>query len=167
MNSLSSLLLRFLTLMFLQAFVFDPFVLGVAYAPFIYVLLLIFIPNDWPSWVVLLVGFFIGLSADIIFFSGGVHTIACLIVSFARPLLIRAVYRDTLSPKDLKIEHEPFGNLFLYAIVIVLVHHLFLFISIVVTLNRLGWLLSAWAANSILTILAVSFILLLSRNSKS
>lgn len=167
MNRLPRLLLWFFTLMFLQAFVFDPLLLGVSYAPLVYVLLLILIPNDWPSWVVLLVGFFIGLCADLIFFSGGVHALACLIVSYARPLLIRAVYRDTLSPKELKLEHEPFVNLFLYAIVLVFAHHFFLFTFIVATAERVGWLLTAWTTNSLLSIISITLILLLSRKTKS
>ncbi len=166
MNRLPKLILWFLVLLFVQAFVFDPVLLGIPYAPFVYVLLLIFLPNDWAPWIVLLSGFFIGICVDFIFFSGGIHTAACVLIAYTRPLFIRAVFSDTMAPQDLKIEHESFGSLFQYVILIVLVHHFFVFLFVVGTIVRLEWLLGAWFANSLLTILASAFVLILTRNSK-
>lgn len=167
MNRLPGLMLWFLVLLFVQAFVFDPVLLGIPYAPFVYVLLLILLPNEWPSWMVLLAGFFIGFCVDFLFFSGGIHTAACLIVCYARPLLIRATYRDTIAPNNLKLEQESFGSLFQYTILVVFAHHFFVFVFVVVTAQRIGWLLSAWISNSIITVLACAFILVLTRNTKS
>ena len=165
MNKSAGLLLWFLALMFAQAFVLDPIVLGSTYVPFVYILLLIIIPNNWKPWVVLLAGFFIGWCVDLIFLTGGIHTAACLIVSYAQPILIRAVYRDTITPKELKLEHESFGSLFRYTILFILVHHFFVFAFIVASANRIGWLLDAWLINSIITIFVSGLILLLTRKN--
>lgn len=166
MNKVPKLILRFLSLLFVQAFVFDPTTLGLTYAPFVYILLLVLIPNDWPSWVVLLIGFFIGLSVDFIFVSGGIHAAACLVISYARPLFIRAVYSDNIIPQNLNIRHESIGNLFRYIILVIFVHHFLLFSFIVGTTERLNWLISAWFINSLLTILVCGLIILLTRNTK-
>ena len=166
MNRLPKLILWFLTLLFIQAFVLDPMLLGVPFVPFIYVLLLILLPNDWAPWVVLLTGFFIGLSIDFIYVSGGVHTTACIIISYARPLFIRAVYSDTISPQNLKIEQESFGELFRYAAFVILVHHFFVFVFVLGSTERIGWLLSAWFTNSLITILASAFVLVLTRGTR-
>ena len=86
----------------------DPIMLGIPYSPLIYVLLFVLIPHQWEAWVVLLVGFFIGVVVDLLFLSGGIHAVASLIACFIRPLLMRAAYRDTISLRDLKIENESF-----------------------------------------------------------
>ena len=166
MNRLPKLILWFIILLFVQAFIFDPILLGIPYTPFVYVLLLIVIPNNWASWLVLLAGFFIGFCVDFIFFSGGVHTAASLLISFARPLFIRAIFSDAIAPQNLKLQQEPFGSLFRYVILVTVVHHFIVFAFVVGTIERIGWLLNTWLVNSLLTILAVAFILLLTRNSK-
>lgn len=166
MNRLPTLISWFLALIIMQAFVFDPVLLGIPFAPFVYVLLLILLPNDWASWLVLLTSFFIGLSIDFIFVSGGIHASACLIISYARPLLIRAVFSDTITSGNLKIEQEPFGRLFRYLCLVTVVHHFFVFVFIVVSTERIGWVISAWFTNSLITIIAGFFILALTRSIK-
>ena len=166
MNKLPKLILWFLILLFVQAFIFDPILLGIAFAPFVYVLLLIFLPNDWPSWLVLLAGFFIGCCVDFIFFSGGIHAAACTLIAFLRPLFIRAVFSETIAPENLNVEQESFSSLLRYVILLVVAHHFVVFVFVVGNVDRFGWFLNAWLINSLLTILAVSLILLLTRNSK-
>ena len=130
MNKPISILVWFLSLVFAQVFMFDPIMLGIPYSPLIYVLLFVLIPHQWEAWVVLLIGFLVGLVVDLLFLSGGIHTVASLIACFTRPLLMRAAYKDTISLRDLKIENESFGSLCLYTLLIILVHHFFLFTSI-------------------------------------
>ena len=166
MNKPIGLLVWFLALVFAQVFMLDPVMLGIPYSPLIYVLLFVFLPHQWESWVVLLVGFFIGVVVDLLFLSGGIHTVASLIACFTRPLLMRTAYRDTISLRDLKIENESFGSLCLYTLLIVLVHHLFLFAAMTGSWSKFVWLLSAWGANSILTIMACFLLLVLTQKRK-
>jgi hypothetical protein len=161
-----SLLIWFLALVFAQIFMLDPIMLGIPYAPLIYVLLFVLLPHQWEAWVVLLVGFFIGIMVDLLFLSGGIHTVASLIACFTRPLLMRAAYRDTISLRDLKIENESFGSLCLYTLLIILVHHFFLFTAMTGSWSKLGRLLGAWGANSILTIMTCFLLLVLTQKTK-
>lgn len=163
MNKSVRLLLWFIVLMFIQTFVLDPLLLGIAFTPFIYVLILMLLPNNWASWIVLLMGFFTGICVDFLFFSGGVHTAACLIACFTRNLFIRFSFRDTLSPEELKIKHESFGQLMRYVTVMVLVHHFFMLAFIVANSNKIEWFLYAWAINSLITILFIGATLILTR----
>lgn len=166
MNKPISILVWFLSLVFAQVFMFDPIMLGITYSPLIYVLLFVLIPHQWEAWVVLLIGFFVGLMVDLLFLSGGIHTVASLIVCFIRPLLMRTAYRDTISLRDLKIENESFGSLCLYTLLIILVHHLFLFTVMTGSWSKFGWLLGAWGANSILTIMTCFLLLVLTKKTK-
>ena len=161
-----SLLIWFLALVFAQVFMLDPIMLGIPYAPLIYVLLFVLLPHQWEAWVVLLVGFFVGLTVDLLFLSGGIHTVASLIVCFTRPLLMRAAYRETISLRDLKIENESFGRLCLYTILIILVHHFFLFTAMTGSWFKFGWLLGAGGTNSILTIMTCFLLLVLTQKTK-
>lgn len=167
MNKAVASFLWFLTLLLVQVFVLDPMLLGITYAPFIYVVLLLFLPNDWAKWAVLLTGFCIGLCVDFMFLSGGIHAAASLIVCYVRPLFIRATYKDTITPSELKLEHESFSSLFRYTMLAILTHHFFMFLLLGLGWNRLGWFLSAWLCNSILTIVSSALILILTRNLKS
>ena len=166
MNKPISILVWFLSLVFAQVFMFDPIMLGIPYSPLIYVLLFVLIPHQWEAWVVLLIGFFVGLMVDLLFLSGGIHTLASLIVCFTRPLLMRAAYKDTISLRDLKMENESFGSLWLYTLLIILVHHLFLFTAMTGSWSKFGWLLGAWGANSVLTIMTCFLLLVLTKKTK-
>jgi hypothetical protein len=166
MNKPISLLVWFLALVFAQVFMLDPIMLGIPYSPLIYVLLFVLLPHHWEAWVVLFVGFFIGVMVDLLFLSGGIHAIASLIACFTRPLLMRAAYRETISLRDLKIENESFGSLCLYTLLIILVHHFFLFAVMIGSWSKFGWLLSTWGANSILTIMVCFLLLVLTQKTK-
>lgn len=166
MNKPIELLFWFLAVVFVQVFMLDPVILGISYSPLIYVLLFVLLPHQWEAWVVLLIGFFIGTVIDLLFLSGGVHTLASLIACFSRPLLMRAAYRDTISLRDLKIQNESFGSLCLYTTLIILVHHFSLFAVMIGSWSKFGWMLSAWGANSILTIMVCFLLLVLTQKTK-
>ena len=165
MNKPISILVWFLSLVFAQVFMFDPIMLGIPFSPLIYVLLFVLIPHQWEAWVVLLIGFFVGFMVDLLFLSGGIHAVASLIACFTRPLLMRAAYRETISLRDLKIENESFASLCFYSLLIILVHHFFLFVAMTGSWSKLGWLLSAWGANSMLTIMTCFLLLVLTKKT--
>ena len=160
MNNIVPGILWFLAIMFVQAFLFDPILLGIPYAPFVYVILLILLPYNWETWVVLLVGFSIGLCADFIFLSGGTHAMASLLVCYLRPICVRFTHKDTLNPKDLKLKNESFDSLIKYTILIILLHHFFMLVFVVFDWQNIGWFLTTWLVNSLLTIVAIALILL-------
>lgn len=166
MNNLGIIFLWFMGLMFAQAFLFDPILLGIPYAPFIYVLVLILLPNYWETWVVLVLGFFVGLCVDFIFLSGGIHALASLIVCYLRPICIRATYIDTVNPKELRLKNESSSSLFRYSMMVIVLHHFFMLVFVAFDLTNLGWFLTTWLVNSLVTIVAVSLLLLLTQNQK-
>jgi len=166
MNNIGTGILWFLVVLFVQALLFDPILLGIPYAPFIYVIILILLPNNWETWVVLLAGFFIGLCVDFIFLSGGTHALASLVVGYLRPMCVRATYKDTVDPKELKLKNESSGSLFRYTLVVILLHHFFMLVFVVFDWDNIGWFLTKWGVNSLLTFVAVALLLLLTQNPK-
>jgi rod shape-determining protein MreD len=97
--------------------------------PYVYIMFILLLPIEIPSWLLLLLSFATGLIID--FFSGspGMHTSATVLAGFVRPYILRIV-----SPKDgYESGSDPsmmiygFRWFFLYALLMVLVHHTTLF----------------------------------------
>jgi rod shape-determining protein MreD len=156
----------FFALIFAQAFILDPVLLGIDYVPLVYVLLLIFLPNYWPSWVVLLAGFIIGLIIDLFYFSGGIHAAASLVVCFLRPNFIQTAYKGTLKPNELVIENESFDSLIVYILLTTAIHHFVLLVFVVFDWARIGWFLSAWGTNTLLTFVTCTLLVIITRKGR-
>lgn len=97
--------------------------------PYIYILFILLLPFEIPSWLLLIVSFFTGLLVDIITGTAGLHTSATVFAGFLRPYVLKLVApRDGYEPGDKPgINSNGFRWFFLYVLVIVLFHHLALF----------------------------------------
>lgn len=121
---------RFVVLILLQVLVLDHMDLSNGWVvPYLYVLFILMLPFETPSWAVLLIGFGTGLVMDLFTSTPGMHTSATTILAFGRNMMLRV-----LAPRD----GYEFGkrptirdmglNWFItYAGVLVLLHHLWLF----------------------------------------
>ena len=97
--------------------------------PFLYIMILLLLPFETPNWVSMLIGLVCGLIMDLFTFTPGMHTSACITLSFARPGVLRM-----LSPRDgYEFGMQPtLGHMgaqwyFVYAGTLALIHHLWLF----------------------------------------
>ena len=160
-KNLSRVLVWFFPLLFIQIFVLDPYLLGLKYVPFIYILLFVYIPNNYPKWLVLLIGFFTGFLIDFSNYYGGIHAICCLIICFLRPNILKIIFGDVLNTNDIKIEKESFFNKLKYLSLVVLIHHLFIYLFIVFDLKKSMLILESFFINSLISIVVCSFIIIL------
>ncbi len=97
--------------------------------PYIYILFILLLPFETPSWLLLIISFFTGLLVDITTGTPGLHTSATVFAGFLRPYVLKLVApRDGYEPGDKPgISTNGFRWFFLYVLVIVLFHHLALF----------------------------------------
>ncbi len=70
---------------------------------FIYPVMVLVLPMRFPTWVLLLIAFFMGVSVDSFYDSPGVHASASVFSAFCRPALIRLLqprtgYSEALMP---------------------------------------------------------------------
>jgi hypothetical protein len=87
------------------------------------------LPFETPRWLLLLSGFLLGLSVDIFSNTLGLHASASVFMAFMRPYVLRVI-----SPRD-GYETGTFPRIFYYGltwflnytIILVVMHHLFLF----------------------------------------
>jgi len=128
-NSILRYGLIFIMLMLFQVLVFNNIQFSGYVNPYIYIMFILLLPVELPSWLLLLLSFATGLIMD--FFSGspGMHTSATVFAGFIRPYVLRII-----SPRDgYEVNAEPsmffygFQWFLSYTVLIVLVHHTTLF----------------------------------------
>jgi rod shape-determining protein MreD len=128
-NSVIRFGLIFILLMLLQVLLFNNIQFSGYVNPYVYIMFILLLPFEIPSWLLLLLSFSIGLIMD--FFSGtpGMHTSATVLSGFVRPFILRLIsprdgYEAGSSPSLVTYGFTWFMS---YTLLIVLVHHTALF----------------------------------------
>jgi rod shape-determining protein MreD len=128
-NSILRFGLIFILLVLLQVLLFNNIQFSGYVNPYIYIMFILLLPVEIPSWLLLVLSFGLGLILD--FFSGspGMHSSATVLAAFVRPFILRI-----LSPRDgYEARSEPsmmaygFRWFLIYTVLIVLIHHTALF----------------------------------------
>jgi rod shape-determining protein MreD len=128
-NSILRFGLIFILLILLQVLLFNNIQFSGYVNPYVYIMFILLLPVEIPSWLLLLLSFGTGLTID--FFSGspGMHTSATVLAGFVRPYVLRLVSpRDGYeSGSDPSMMAYGFRWFFIYSLLVVLVHHTTLF----------------------------------------
>jgi hypothetical protein len=120
---------RFVAVLLIQALVINNITIGSYVYPAFYVYFILLLPFETVGWVLLISAFFMGLGVDYFSNSLGLNAAAAVFMAFCRPVVIRLLkankeWEPGLSPgfKDAGV-----GWFFIYALVLILLHHSFLF----------------------------------------
>lgn len=121
---------RFVFLVLLQGLILNEVNLWQGMAiPYLYILFLLMLPIETPRWLELLIGLVLGLSIDMFTNTLGIHASACVLIAYIRPLYLRAI-----APRDgyefgqrPRIQDMGFSWFLKYAVVLIFIHHLWLF----------------------------------------
>ncbi|MCX6322395.1 MAG: rod shape-determining protein MreD [Bacteroidia bacterium] len=128
-NSILRFGLIFILLILLQILLFNNIQFSGYVNPYVYVMFILLLPIEIPSWLLLLLSFTTGLIMD--FFSGspGMHSSATVLAGFVRPYVLRVISpRDGYEPgSDPSMLTYGFIWFLTYTLLIVLVHHTALF----------------------------------------
>ncbi|MDX9696147.1 MAG: rod shape-determining protein MreD [Bacteroidales bacterium] len=122
-------ILNFFVLVFLQVLLLNNIQLGGYINPYVYILFILALPFETPKWLLLVLGFLLGLSIDLFSNTIGMHSSATVFIAFLRPFVLKII-----SPRD-GYDSETYptvsfygANWFIkYAAILVFAHHLFLF----------------------------------------
>ncbi len=119
----------FILLILLQVLFFNNIQFSGYVNPYIYIMFILLLPVEIPSWLLLLLSFATGLIIDFFTGSPGMHTSATVLAGFVRPQIL-----TVLSPRD---GYEPgaspsmltygFRWFLIYSLTIILIHHTALF----------------------------------------
>ena len=129
MNSILKYSGFFILLILLQLLVFNTIQFSGYVNPYVYVMLIIILPLSMPSWIVLIIAFLAGFIIDAFSGTMGVHTFATVMAGFVRPWIISLNMTHEAADPDTSpsVQNNGLRWFFLFAGMIVLVHHLSLF----------------------------------------
>lgn len=128
-NRILRLTIIFILLLLLQILLFNNIEFSGYINPYVYIMFILLIPVEIPSWLLLLLSFSTGLVIDIFSGTPGMHCSATLLAGFSRPFVLRIISpRDGYEPgQDPSMIIYGFRWFLTYASIIVLVHHTALF----------------------------------------
>lgn len=103
MDKIPSNIIRFIGLILLQALVLNNIDFGPYIHPYLYVMALMMLPFTTPVWLVMLIGFFAGLSLDMFTTTIGLHASTGVFVGMVRQPILRLIaprngYDPTYNP---------------------------------------------------------------------
>lgn len=156
-------ILSFVLIVLAQVFVFNKINMFGFISPMIYIVFIFSLPFKTMRWLVVLLGFLTGLVLDS--FTGviGIHSIATLIIAFARPFIIRTItlrveLEDHLLPvlQDMK-----FAWYLQYAFLLTFIHHSVYFFADVLSFENFGRTMIVILANTAFSLICIFLIQLL------
>ena len=129
-NVLVRNIVLFVVLVLFQAGVLNQVQLGGFINPYLYILFVILLPVGTPGWLVLMLSFGMGISIDMFSNSPGIHTSATVFAGFMRTFLLASLMpRETVEPTDIpNIRLFSTGWFLKYSLMMVVIHHVFLFL---------------------------------------
>ena len=122
-------ILRIFLLVIFQVFVLNNIQFSGYVNPYFYVLFILLLPFETPGWLLLGLGFTLGLTIDLFSNTPGLHASASVFMAFLRPgVLGLFAPRDGYEPGTFpRIYYYGFGWFLQYSVILIFAHHLFLF----------------------------------------
>jgi rod shape-determining protein MreD len=168
-SELGSHIIRFVILVMLQVLVLNNIQFGGFVNPFLYVLVLMLLPFNINKTIVLIIAFITGLTIDIFTGTLGLHASACVFLGFFRPKVL-----DLIQPR----EGYEFGKtpsisdmglvwFLTYTSIVVVLHHLWLFLVENWSFSELHYTLFRMICSSVMTIVLIVLLQFIFSPSKS
>jgi len=115
--------------LFLQVFVVRNLVFFEVGFCFLYISVILFLPNTLPVSGVLIIAFLVGLIIDIFSNTAGLHASACVLIAFLRSYILKILFPTRGLETELVISLEGLGTerFIRYIVIMTFTHHLYLF----------------------------------------
>jgi len=147
-------ILRFIVLVFIQAFLLKNITLYSFSTPYLYILFILLLPFETPNVLLFILAFILGLTIDAFYDTPGLHAAACVVLALVRVMFISI----TVQKEGFDNEPEPtlsimgFRWFLTYAITLTLFHHFFLFSLEVFSFSGIQYTLTRIISSSIFTV---------------
>lgn len=128
-NQILRYTITFIVLVLIQLLVCNNIQFSGYVNPFIYVLFILILPVEIPTWLLLILAFCTGFSIDLFIGTAGLHAFATVVAAYSRPAILRLnAPRDGYdSLRELSMVSYGFTWFLLYASMVVFIHHFVLF----------------------------------------
>ena len=148
-------IVRMIVLFLLQILLFNHLHLFGLCHPYVYILGLLCMPL-MPRWVDMLMGVIVGLTMDIACSSLGIHTMACILLTYLRPLLIAKMVQDPdRVVQDVYADSIGVSQFIRLAVILCLIHHGAVFMLDAWTWKGIGITLLRWVISSSVSLLII------------
>lgn len=139
-------------LLFLQVFLLDNLHwLGLVH-PFVYLWAILLMPVELPRWLQMLIGAAIGMIMDLFTHAPGIHMAGCVMAAYLRPNLLAAYVQDAERMKGaITINAIGMGNYLRMLAILVVAHHILVFMLEAFTFSHFGYTLLQIILSSLFT----------------
>ena len=156
--------LRFILIILLQIVILNKITLWGFVTPMVYFVFILSLPFKTPRWVVILLGFFTGITVD--FFTGGIigiHALATLVIAFIRSFTIGTITSRKEREKHLlPIFHDMRFIWYLqYVFILTFIHHFVYFFVDILSFNSFFQALMVILSNTVCSIICIFIIQIL------
>jgi rod shape-determining protein MreD len=134
--------------------------------PYPYILFVLLFPINNNRTLFIFLSFMLGLFVDIFSDSGGVHAAACVTIAFIRPPVLKFAFGMIYEHQTIKFNNTEFGNRIIYFSILILIHHLIMFLLEIFNISNLLLVLQKTLFSSIFTILLCALISILFSNKQ-
>jgi rod shape-determining protein MreD len=144
---------------------------GALFNPFIYPLFILLLPFETPVWVLLMLGFTLGLSVDTFMTTGGMHACAMVLVAYLRTNVLNALMPRNLSEyinQQPSVKNMGWTPFLVYSSFLILLHHVLFFSLESWSVSGFGPLLLKIVASFVTSMLfIIVYVLLFTRQNVS
>lgn len=127
-NSYGKYILMFVLVVLIQVLFMNNIQFSGFVNPYFYVLFILLLPLNTPRYLLLILGFILGLSIDVFTNTPGIHASATVFMAFVRPFFINTSnMEDSEKFMSPTIWNLGFGSFVRYALILIVLHHFFLF----------------------------------------
>lgn len=149
-------IIQFIVVVLLQVLLFNNMDYFYLVSPYIYIIFLLDLPLNVKTPSLMLIAFLLGLTVD--FFSNtiGLHTFACTLIGFIRQGYLRVLFSQLeFKFQEPSITQFEISGYLKYAVGMVSLHHIALFMMEALSFNNFGFLLLRIIINIALSLLLI------------
>lgn len=104
--------------------------------PYFYLLFILLLPINFPRYLLLLLGFVLGITIDVFSNTPGIHASSTVFIAFLRPYVINASNVEEQDRMMIpSVSNIGLGWFVRYAAIFIIIHHLFLFFVEIFTIQ--------------------------------
>ena len=134
--------------------------------PYPYILFIILYPANNNRTLFIFLSFILGLMVDIFSNSGGVHAAACVTIAFIRPAVLKFAFGMVYEHQTIKFNTTEFSNRITYFSILIVIHHLILFMLEIFNISNILLVLQKTLFSSSFTIILSTLISILFSNKQ-
>ncbi|MGB0929139.1 MAG: rod shape-determining protein MreD [Chitinophagales bacterium] len=150
-------IIRFIGLLLFQALILNQVELHGIINPYIYPLFILLLPFETPKWVLLFLGFSMGISVDFFTNTPGLHAAVSVLIAYLRPavLLLNKPISGYESFHQPNLGSLGFNWFVFYAGICIFIHHLFFFFLESYSFSYFFYTLTKVIASTIMSLIII------------